>query len=105
MSSTALGHDERLPLYQRLRDEMLAKIAAGEWLPGEAIPTEAELRALMTEHRFRIESLSYRTRDEGRQFEYRMMLRTHDRHCLPRLATALRNHPFLMDFQLSPSGD
>ncbi|TNF16444.1 MAG: GntR family transcriptional regulator [Pseudomonadales bacterium] len=43
MSSTALGHDERLPLYQRLRDEMLAKIAAGEWLPGEAIPTEAEL--------------------------------------------------------------
>ena len=71
----------------------------------QRIPTEAELRALMTEHRFRIESLSYRTRDEGRQFEYRMMLRTHDRYCLPRLATALRNHPFLMDFQLSPSGD
>jgi len=35
--------DERLPLYQRLRDDMLAKIAAGEWVPGEAIPTEAEL--------------------------------------------------------------
>ena len=43
MSPTPLGQDERLPLYQRLRDEMLAKIAAGEWLPGEAIPTEAEL--------------------------------------------------------------
>lgn len=43
MSTTALGQDERLPLYQRLRDEMLGKIAAGEWLPGEAIPTEAEL--------------------------------------------------------------
>lgn len=43
MSTTFLRHDERLPLYQRLRDEMLAKIAAGEWLPGEAIPTEAEL--------------------------------------------------------------
>ncbi|MGG2397783.1 GntR family transcriptional regulator [Pseudomonas sp. SH1-B] len=43
MSSAPLGHDERLPLYQRLRDEMLEKIAAGEWLPGEAIPTEAEL--------------------------------------------------------------
>ncbi|WP_110654155.1 GntR family transcriptional regulator [Salinicola halimionae] len=35
--------DERLPLYQRLRDDMLAKIAAGEWTPGGAIPTEAEL--------------------------------------------------------------
>lgn len=38
-----LGHDERLPLYQRLRDELQEKIAAGQWLPGEAIPTEAEL--------------------------------------------------------------
>jgi len=35
--------DERLPLYQRLRDDMLAKIAGGEWTPGGAIPTEAEL--------------------------------------------------------------
>ncbi|WP_251975695.1 GntR family transcriptional regulator [Salinicola avicenniae] len=35
--------DTRLPLYQRLRDDMLAKIASGEWSPGGAIPTEAEL--------------------------------------------------------------
>lgn len=35
--------DERLPLYQRLRDDMLAKIASGEWSPGIAIPPEAEL--------------------------------------------------------------
>ncbi|WP_110642990.1 MULTISPECIES: GntR family transcriptional regulator [Salinicola] len=35
--------DERLPLYQRLRDDMLSKISAGEWTPGGAIPTEAEL--------------------------------------------------------------
>ncbi|MCW2271946.1 HTH-type transcriptional regulator FrlR [compost metagenome] len=43
MTPNHLGHDERLPLYQRLRDEIVAKIAVGEWLPGEAIPTEAEL--------------------------------------------------------------
>ncbi|MFB4369110.1 MULTISPECIES: GntR family transcriptional regulator [unclassified Pseudomonas] len=41
-----LGYDERLPLYQRLREEMLAKIAAGEWSPGAPIPTEAELTRL-----------------------------------------------------------
>ncbi|MCB8889189.1 GntR family transcriptional regulator [Vreelandella malpeensis] len=35
--------DMRLPLYQRLRDDMLARIAAGDWAPGTAIPTEAEL--------------------------------------------------------------
>lgn len=37
------GRDERLPLYQRLRDDLLQRIAEGEWGPGDAIPTEAEL--------------------------------------------------------------
>lgn len=46
MNTPTLGYDERLPLYQRLREEMLAKIAAGEWTPGAPIPTEAELTKL-----------------------------------------------------------
>lgn len=71
----------------------------------QRIPGEPELQALMRAHRFRIESLSYRTRDAGRQFEYHMTVRTHDRHCLPQLAVALRRHPSLVDFQLVPSGD
>lgn len=37
------AHDGRLPLYQRLRDDLLQRIAEGEWSPGDAIPTEAEL--------------------------------------------------------------
>ncbi|PKU25027.1 GntR family transcriptional regulator [Telmatospirillum siberiense] len=37
--------DQRLPLYQRLRDEIAAQIASHVWRPGEAIPTEAELAA------------------------------------------------------------
>lgn len=43
MNTSTLGYDERLPLYQRLREEMLAKIAAREWTPDAPIPTEAEL--------------------------------------------------------------
>jgi GntR family transcriptional regulator len=39
----AKRHDERLPLYQRLRDELSTRIAEQQWRPGEAIPTEAEL--------------------------------------------------------------
>ncbi|MEM5367163.1 GntR family transcriptional regulator [Paraburkholderia azotifigens] len=35
--------DERLPRYQRLRDEMVALIAARHWKPGEATPTEQAL--------------------------------------------------------------
>ncbi|MEH6483729.1 MULTISPECIES: GntR family transcriptional regulator [Pseudomonas] len=43
MPPSSFSSDQRLPLYQQLRDEMLAKIAAGEWRPGEPIPTEQEL--------------------------------------------------------------
>ena len=35
--------DDRVPRYQRLRDEMVALIAARHWRPGEAIPTEQAL--------------------------------------------------------------
>jgi GntR family transcriptional regulator len=35
--------DERLPRYQRLRDELAALIAARHWRAGEAIPTEQAL--------------------------------------------------------------
>ena len=43
MSPASLQPDERLPRYQQLRDDLVGRIAAGEWAPGEAIPTEAEL--------------------------------------------------------------
>ncbi|MFF7709616.1 UTRA domain-containing protein [Pseudomonas sp. NPDC007930] len=43
----ALSSDERLPLYQRLRDQLARQIADNRWKAGEAIPTEA---ALATEY-------------------------------------------------------
>lgn len=36
-------HDDRPPLYQRLRDEIGARIAAQQWRAGAAIPTEVDL--------------------------------------------------------------
>lgn len=38
-----MNADDRLPRYQRLRDELTAQIAQRRWRPGEAIPTEQEL--------------------------------------------------------------
>lgn len=38
-----LSSDVRLPLYQRLRDQLAEQIAHNRWRPGEAIPTEAAL--------------------------------------------------------------
>ncbi len=37
--------DDRLPLYQRLRDDLSAKIAGQYWRPGEALPSEQMLAA------------------------------------------------------------
>ncbi|MGE5514842.1 MAG: GntR family transcriptional regulator [Bacteroidota bacterium] len=38
--------DNRLPRYQRLRDQIAAEIAAQRWRPGEAIPSESELATM-----------------------------------------------------------
>ena len=46
MNALTSSRDTRLPLYQRLRDEILDKITRGEWRPDEAIPTEQELTQL-----------------------------------------------------------
>jgi len=40
-----LSSDARLPLYQRLREQLIEQIANNRWRPGEAIPTEAVLSA------------------------------------------------------------
>lgn len=37
--------DSRLPRYQRVRDGIAARVNRKEWLPGELIPSEAELAA------------------------------------------------------------
>lgn len=45
MLERAEAPDQRLPLYQRLKDTFAARIAQGEWRPGVAIPPEADLAA------------------------------------------------------------
>ena len=42
---SSLSSDARLPLDQRLRDQLAEQIANNRWRPGEAIPTEAALSA------------------------------------------------------------
>ena len=47
----SLSHDDRLPLYHRVRDTLAAEIAAHKWRAEEALPTEA---ALAESHRVSI---------------------------------------------------
>ncbi|MFP3614443.1 GntR family transcriptional regulator [Paraburkholderia sp. SIMBA_050] len=43
MDTASFKLDDRLPRYHQLRDDLLSRIAAGEWTPTQAIATEAEL--------------------------------------------------------------
>ena len=45
MANFARSGDDRLPAYQRLRDELARRIAAGEWTPEEALPSDNRLAA------------------------------------------------------------
>ncbi|WP_353979183.1 MgtC/SapB family protein [Salinicola endophyticus] len=69
------------------------------------VPEERDILALVQGYGLHVESLSYRTRDDGGQFEYRLLLRTHDRGHLGPLAEHLRGLPALREFQLTPAGD
>ena len=45
MPDAIASADQRLPIYQRLKDAFAARIAQRQWRPGEAIPPESELAA------------------------------------------------------------
>lgn len=65
---------------------------------------EAELRRLLSQHRFTVANLSYRLED-GNVFEYRMMLRTMKLGQLAALARTLGGLKAVQEFRLSPTGD
>jgi len=65
---------------------------------------EDELRSLVTRHGFSIANLNYRLRNEGAQFEYRMILRTLDQNNAQALCDTLNNLEPVLEFQITPTG-
>jgi putative Mg2+ transporter-C (MgtC) family protein len=70
-----------------------------------AIMPEDELRALVGEHGFNIANLSHRLSDDGRTFEYRMVIRSWDRMNAEALSQHLRTRPEVLEFRIAPTGD
>jgi len=66
---------------------------------------EERLRALVGEHGFTIANLAHRLTDDGKHFEYRMVIRSRDRHSAERLSQHLRDLPEVIEFRISPTGD
>ena len=71
----------------------------------ESAMSEAELKQLVSKLEFTIANLQYRLILEGKQFEYRMMLRTQKSDNLRQLSDALLAMPAVSAFRIYPTGD
>jgi putative Mg2+ transporter-C (MgtC) family protein len=70
----------------------------------QVMPEEA-VRELLERHGFSISGLAYRLTENGREFEYRMTIRTTHERNFGRLARSLAALPPVREFHLAPAGD
>jgi putative Mg2+ transporter-C (MgtC) family protein len=71
----------------------------------ENVIAEPEVRGLLHKHGFSVANLSSRLTEGGKQFEYRMVIRSKDRKNGETLAEHLRHLPEVLEFRISPTGD
>jgi len=66
---------------------------------------EDQLRTLIHEHGFSVANLSYALKDEGKLYEYSMVIRTGKRDDTRRLAETLAENDQVLEFHITPAGD
>jgi putative Mg2+ transporter-C (MgtC) family protein len=71
----------------------------------DAVMGEQELRKLVGGHGFSIANLSTRLIEDGRFFEYRMVIRSRDKSSAQALSLHLLGLPDVIEFRISPTGD
>jgi len=71
----------------------------------ESVMPEHDLRKLVSELSFSVANLNYRLVADGKDFEYRMMLRTHYPENIRHLSEVLVGTPTVLEFRISPTGD
>jgi putative Mg2+ transporter-C (MgtC) family protein len=89
--------ERHLPSHKYARQHL--SFAKGEVMP------EGQVVELLGRHGFHVTSISYRVSDEGRRFEYDLVIRTADGNNFSRLATALGSIAVVREFHLSPAGE
>jgi putative Mg2+ transporter-C (MgtC) family protein len=70
-----------------------------------AIMSEEDLRRLIADHGFSIANLSYRLSNDGKLFEYGMVIKTRDSRNAEALAQHLCRRPEVLEFRIAPTGD
>jgi putative Mg2+ transporter-C (MgtC) family protein len=71
----------------------------------EAVMAEDEMRSLIGSYGFSVANLSSRLVNEGKVFEYRMVIRSRARDNAQALAQHLLKLPEVIEFRISPTGD
>ena len=71
----------------------------------DAVMDEDALRILINRHGFTIANIHSRLIEEGRLFEYRMVIRTRERSGAQALSKHLLELPEVVEFRISPTGD
>jgi len=71
----------------------------------DAVMPEEDVRKLIGVYGFSVANLSSRLVEEGRFFEYRMVIRSRDRDSPQALARHLLGLPEVIEFRISPTGD
>jgi putative Mg2+ transporter-C (MgtC) family protein len=96
-----------LSLFRAIESRMPSEFYAHHHLRfrRDAVMSESEVRELVGKHGFSIANLHSRLIDEGRHFEYRMVIRTRDAGNSHALAQHLLLLPEVIEFRISPTGD
>ena len=71
----------------------------------DSAPSQADVKQFLSEHGFRLESVSYRIPETSNLFEYRMTIRTSDLGNLTRLAEHLSKQANVKHFEISLTGE
>jgi putative Mg2+ transporter-C (MgtC) family protein len=71
----------------------------------DSVMPEDTMREMIASYGFSIANLSSRLTENGRVFEYRMVLRSRDRKSAEDLSRHLRGLPEVIEFRISPTGD
>jgi putative Mg2+ transporter-C (MgtC) family protein len=96
-----------LSLFRWLENRMPTQVYAQHLIrfPVNQTMSEAELLAVLNSFGFVVSNMSYRLEEAGKVFEYRMMLMTHEKQNLERLAAELRAREGILEFRIWPPGD
>jgi putative Mg2+ transporter-C (MgtC) family protein len=96
-----------LSIFRRIESKMTTQLYAHHHIRfnRDNVMPEQQLRSLLKSYGFSIAHVDYRLMDEGRCFEYRMVIRTTDPTSAPRLASDLCTNEQVREFRISPTGD